>query len=434
MSNGDYCKQPVPPPPTASCYICLDGGSLLRNCACRGEAAGWAHVACLAKFAGSQVAEVANNGNPRSADLSVYWTNCNICKTRYMMNMGLAMAGACVKHYEHLEDTAYMRFNSLFFMASASSLVGGYDDAIRLYNCLVEICIADKKEGRDVREREAAILAGIGNIFVKQDRYHDAITALEREIEINIDLHGLNSPGVEERKIFLDMLNQEIRKERGQKVEDTATLLVSARKQFKEKREKYGDNGHAKMRCHFGLIHALIEDGKSQEAMKQYEQLTSESTHILGPDHPDTHLYKISAKKYRVKIQKKEELCIGSSSASKTTSQQVNVWAMIDCEKKPAMDGQRVKVLRATVKDATKYICLHKDHKGVCSKFKTVQKQLIFEEGTKVVLHGLVSSKDLNGTTGIILSFDKDKHRYAVEVGKKAGVLIKPINLNVVFA
>ena len=348
------------------------------------------------------------------------------------MNMGLAMAGACVKHYEHLEDTAAMRFISLFFMASAREKVDDYDGAMRLYNRLLKICTDVKKEGWDVREREAEIHTGIGKVFLKQFRYHDAITALKKAFEINVDIYGPNSPIVQEKKISLDILNREIGKERGQNVEDTATRLVSARKQFEKDRKKYGDNGHAKMRSRFILIIALKADGKPQEAMEQYQELVTESTRILGPDHSTTHVCKIRAEKHRVEILQMEELC--TSATSKSTAQQVGVWAMIDCDKKPTMDGQRVKVLRAIVNDTRKYICIHKNHKGVRTKFKAVHNQLIFEKGTKVVLHGLVSSKDLKGTTGIIHSFDNEKHRYAVDVRKKAAVLIKSIDLDVVFA
>ena len=65
---------------------------------------------------------------------------------------------------------------------------------------------------------------------------------------------------------------------------------------------------------------------------------------------------------------------------------------MIDCEQ--SFSRQRVKVLRTT-KDGQKYICLIKNDKGVCTKFKVAQTQFILEEGTTVVVHGLVSSTDM---------------------------------------
>lgn len=240
------------------------------------------------------------------------------------MNMGLAMARACVKHYEHLEDTAYMRFDSLFSMASASEEVGDLDVAMRLYTRLLEICKDMNKEGKlDVREREAEIHHRIGYIFFKQGQLHDAVTELEIAIEINVDTFGPNSPEVQEKKGILDILNRGIRKGYRQKAEDTATALVSARKQLK----KYSDNDPAKMCCRHGLVCALKADGKPQEAMEQYQELVTESTRILGSNHPDTRLYKIQAERHRAKMLRLEELC--TSPTSTTASQKVNVWAMI---------------------------------------------------------------------------------------------------------
>ena len=74
------------------------------------------------------------------------------------------------------------------------------------------------------------------------------------------------------------------------------------------------------------------------------------------------------------------------------------------------------------------------NHKGqLVSLVSTLPNQFILETGTTVVVHGLVSSTDLNGSIGRICSFDKEKRRYAVSVGKKKTVSIKPINLNTVF-
>lgn len=137
--------------------------------------------------------------------------------------------------------------------------------------------------------------------------------------------------------------------------------------------------------------------------MKQFEILVSELTHVLEPNHPDTRASKIEAKAYRVKVQTDE--LNASVASSKTAAQQVDIWAMIDCGKILTMDGQRVKVLRkSNSKDARKCICLRTGHKGNCTKIKTVQNQLIFQQGTKVVVHSLVSSKDFNGTAETTLS------------------------------
>jgi len=121
--------------------------------------------------------------------------------------------------------------------------------------------------------------------------------------------------------------------------------------------------------------------------------------------------------------------------AGSTTWQKKEVWAMIDCAQQPAINGQRVKVLRAT-KDAHKYICLIKNFQnGVSSKFKVTPNQCILETDTTVEVQGLEQKREfLNGSIGIVRSFDKEKRLYTVGVGtKKTSITTKPRNLKVVF-
>ena len=125
-SSSRVCyKQPGPPPPTASCYICLENSTdensqpLLRNCACRGDDAGWAHISCLAEFAASKVTE-AMRDKDYSVDIGITWKNCILCKSPYVKNMAMAMAKACVKIYEDFPDspeTDEIRWFALDYMA-----------------------------------------------------------------------------------------------------------------------------------------------------------------------------------------------------------------------------------------------------------------------------------------------------------------------------
>ena len=97
-----------------------------------------------------------------------------------------------------------------------------------------------------------------------------------------------------------------------------------------------------------------------------------------------------------------------------------------------ALDSSAVSETVAT-KDAQKYVCLIKNNKSVSNKFKVAANQFILGWGTKVVVHGLIRSTDLNGSIVIIQSFDKEKRQYAVIVGDKKTLSIKPINLKIVF-
>jgi hypothetical protein len=61
-------------PNGASCYICLDegpdegGNSLVRDCSCRGDAMGFAHLSCIVKYA-EQKSEQAADRSPAALGL-----------------------------------------------------------------------------------------------------------------------------------------------------------------------------------------------------------------------------------------------------------------------------------------------------------------------------------------------------------------------------
>ena len=431
---------PGPPPPTASCYICLEDGAdsnnqpLLRNCACRGDA-GWAHVACLAEFAATKITEAQrNNGFSNSITIASFWEKCPLCKTSYMQYMGVAMAEAFVKQYKHLPDTHALRYSSLYSLGCNRHHNGDQDGALGLFVRLQETCDILTSEGIDVRRVEANNLGMIGAVSVQKNQFNDALVLLERQRELCVAVDGPNSQDVQDCNDMIAAVKERIRMEEGgHQNGDPAAELVAARQNFKECREETTEP-EKRFGSYLSLIFALRNVQKYQECMEISDELLAKSRQTLGPDHPDTLRYENAANLYRQKVlQSNTSMASNSSAAGVTASEKKDVWAVIDCEQQPAISGQRVQVLRAT-KDAHKYVCLIKNDKGVSTKFKVAPNQFILETGTTVVVHGLVSSTDLNGSIGRICSFDKEKRRYAVSVEiKKTSVSIKPINLNIVF-
>ena len=69
-------KSPIAPE-GASCWICLEEGPdekshpLMRNCACRGEASGFAHASCVAKYLVIQ--------EKKKQDRNLYGDTCKNC-------------------------------------------------------------------------------------------------------------------------------------------------------------------------------------------------------------------------------------------------------------------------------------------------------------------------------------------------------------------
>jgi len=69
------------------CYICLDGGDVLRGCACRGASAGFAHVDCLAEMAARDEWMTIEG----RADVS-RWGNCCLCRQMFSGALAIHMA------------------------------------------------------------------------------------------------------------------------------------------------------------------------------------------------------------------------------------------------------------------------------------------------------------------------------------------------------
>jgi hypothetical protein len=73
----------------ASCWICLDdeadqyGKSPVRDCSCKGDDAGFAHVSCIVEYARRKSSEVFE----KIDDFVAPWTYCPTCKKGYQRQL-----------------------------------------------------------------------------------------------------------------------------------------------------------------------------------------------------------------------------------------------------------------------------------------------------------------------------------------------------------
>ena len=94
-------------PDGASCYICLDecpdeeGRPLVRDCSCRGDGAGFAHLSCIVKYAEQKSKQTANTGgNVSISSFSKPWVECPNCKQPYRNQLSLDLSSAFVSFAE----------------------------------------------------------------------------------------------------------------------------------------------------------------------------------------------------------------------------------------------------------------------------------------------------------------------------------------------
>ena len=86
------------PPSGAACYFCLgeeaddEGSTLVRDCSCRGDSAGFAHFSCLVNYAKQKC--ILNDS------FSEPWKICNICKQPFQGQLSIDLASAFVSFAE----------------------------------------------------------------------------------------------------------------------------------------------------------------------------------------------------------------------------------------------------------------------------------------------------------------------------------------------
>mmetsp|Transcript_35031 Transcript_35031/g.61523 ORF Transcript_35031/g.61523 Transcript_35031/m.61523 type:complete len:423 (-) Transcript_35031:162-1430(-) len=84
-------------PPSTECWICLDGDpddegkSIVRDCSCRGDDAGFAHLSCLVSYADRKTRDLIESGK---GDLLEPWVECPHCRQNYQRQVALDMANS----------------------------------------------------------------------------------------------------------------------------------------------------------------------------------------------------------------------------------------------------------------------------------------------------------------------------------------------------
>ena len=98
-------KQPDETPPLvcaasnedASCYLCFgegpdeSGQPLRRDCSCRGESTGFAHLSCIVGYAKHKTEQWVSEEDP-GYNLAEEWRNCPNCKQDYQNKLALDLA------------------------------------------------------------------------------------------------------------------------------------------------------------------------------------------------------------------------------------------------------------------------------------------------------------------------------------------------------
>ena len=176
-----------------TCFICREGDEaegLVRGCACRGEAAGVAHLSCLLKYA-----RAAHQENYHQiADENSKWVKCAMCSHLFTGKVALALAWGCLKTYLRVPSpTGQMWFEKLMFavagsfsnLARALSDNGRYKEALHFAKCHLDVTRGIPDALYNPRETKLANILGaqnfVGHALCKLGQTEEAI-AIQREV------------------------------------------------------------------------------------------------------------------------------------------------------------------------------------------------------------------------------------------------------------
>jgi len=409
----------TPTPTGAACWICLEeepdktGGRLMRNCACRGETAGYAHISCLADYADRRSSEIAwNEEASKKYECELPWRECPHCRQYYTGDVMIAMADMFVEKTKHLPVKDGRRLQALLMEANArlverdaSSALDLLQRALKAINSLT----ADPPEGMAVGEYgawEVAIEANcygvMSTVYKRLDNYDMSISSLQ-EARRCLD----HFPDATDYGMWLeDYFHTQIY--HGMKALDAAFKNPNDEVEVLERHlycSQMGEDEASSIMAAIDLARALRKKKKYAESLEYLRDLVPTSTRVFGPDHPTT-------KGILQDIQDTRDIRdVGSCKQA------------IIVSKNKEVDGRKVAVLRLTKGD--KYVCFHAND-GTIQKCKISPKNLIFDRGTAVRCPSLTASGDLGrGEIGIIDSFDEEMEQYGV-LFSKDGISFSP--------
>jgi hypothetical protein len=157
-------------PNGAICFICLEGDDeddtttgepLVRNCSCRGDSAGFAHMSCMVKYAEQKCKQAAAKPSfpapwgpcPDLMTFAEPWTICPNCKQSYQQQVAIDLSSSFVTFTEMMATASInVYWNNMAIMTALKSNSEAYLNAIKDNNDLLKI-IVDKSNQTSGKEK-----------------------------------------------------------------------------------------------------------------------------------------------------------------------------------------------------------------------------------------------------------------------------------------
>ena len=439
-------------PNGAACYVCLgeeadeEGKPLVRNCSCRGDSAGFAHLSCLTKYS-EQKCQQAVEGDMGA--FSNPWRFCNNCKQPFQGQLSIDMASAFFSFveatYGHPDSSKWDKLkviDSLRSKIMAPSEMHGTDNANEsikvemtlLTNQLLDTIKQTKKDlnmSRWIHKPKGSVeyqyykmMCGNYEAFAHQQL--GAMLMLdtsEEGFKVMITHYKKASAicklvGMTDMANNLDiMISGQLANKYAVNDEDafsTVTSLMMQKKKndYEQSLNKLGANSHETIASGLSYAYLLRSKNRLIEAERLAIKVAAASRQVHGPHH------KITIDADEVLVKCKERFVI----------------VLPECQMFQALryenDGE-ICVVTGPVTEPRRV-----DNETIHRVDNNLMRPVI---ECPVICHGLVSASHLNGELGEVTKFKRDESGRILRMGvhfEKKGMqsaLVKAENLHIAF-
>eukprot|EP00571_Detonula_confervacea_P002336 CAMPEP_0172332054 /NCGR_PEP_ID=MMETSP1058-20130122/62241_1 /TAXON_ID=83371 /ORGANISM="Detonula confervacea, Strain CCMP 353" /LENGTH=468 /DNA_ID=CAMNT_0013049331 /DNA_START=1091 /DNA_END=2497 /DNA_ORIENTATION=- len=393
------------------CYICLEEGHdesgqpLRRDCSCRGESAGFAHLSCIAKYAEQKSQDWNGHDTGKFAEP---WKTCANCRRHYQNKLALDLAIQFVAFAERQHPGDQMiRLEALHL--KLESLEDAIDEKPIAYN-IISVIVKSPMLSKSKRVLFIQALAynGLGRIAAGEMTDGGAKLAVayfEKARDLSKAIEFAGGVTLAEHNIACVKSRYE-----GNNSVSREDMLVKSQVLYKQAVELSGQEAIATITAGLNLAVALKASDHGIEAERLLIKLAAMCRQVHGPDHGLTQSAEFNLQDLKARIV-----------ASKTQDGWTRFQALRYKE-----DGEKC-VIQGPIAEPRNI----QDEKAVA----VASDDILVTLGTPVVCHGLKASHHLNGKIGDLRSWDKESQRFEVQFDDKdlKPCLVKQDNIRILF-
>lgn len=443
---------------SASCWICLeeepddDGKPPVRDCSCRGDAAGYAHLSCLTEYA--KMKSMGAKGPKDHSERA--WHICPNCNTHYQNQVRIDLSSAFLAFAEtaqgrdiveimdalrvYIESISDVLMERTHFMRIPLSRSGGDNDELSTANTALRVDAENLVKrflslALQERKDKKAILARWAHMPAASEEYQlykvcmgwEAYAYERLGLIYNLD-HTREGWEIavkhwERARVIFKMIgehqsilnsvtnNLALARDRLTKPYERYCISTSQKDMYEYNIQRFGENDDRTIFS--GISYAGNLFGRCHvESQRFATKISATSRQVLGPDHEYTKRADEITSRY------KERFALVSTSRPLKSSSFCEMMRMKMKMKMNKPSFEEFQLLRYD-EDEGVYVMMGpvKNPRDVVEEgeYRFPWDQVIPELGWPVVCHGLQSSSHLNGELGEVKHFYNTKTKLCIE-------------------